>query len=63
MRVIYYYIAADAQIYLLTVSAKADVKDLTHACVGAAPGRDKTIENRSKGQWFEYWQLGTSVLT
>ena len=29
IRVIYYYIAADAQIYLLTVYAKAEVKDLT----------------------------------
>jgi Ser/Thr protein kinase RdoA (MazF antagonist) len=27
--VIYYYIAADAQIYLLTLYAKAEVKDLT----------------------------------
>ena len=30
IRIIYYYIAADAQIYLLTVYAKAEVKDLTH---------------------------------
>jgi len=29
LRVIYYYIAADAQIYLLTLYAKAEVADLT----------------------------------
>jgi mRNA-degrading endonuclease RelE of RelBE toxin-antitoxin system len=29
IRIIYYYIAADEQIYLLTVYAKAEMKDLT----------------------------------
>jgi hypothetical protein len=29
IRVIYYYIAADEQIYLLTIYAKAEMKDLT----------------------------------
>ena len=29
IRVIYYYITADAQIYLLTVYAKAEMQDLT----------------------------------
>mgnify|MGYP001580402693 CR=1 FL=1 len=35
IRVIYYYIAADAQIYLLTLYAKAEVKDLTREQIQA----------------------------
>lgn len=35
IRVIYYYIAADSRIYLLTVYAKAECKDLTHRQIKA----------------------------
>jgi hypothetical protein len=45
IRVIYYYFAADEQIYLLTVYAKAEMKDLTRAQLRAL---SKLIETELK---------------